>query len=54
MKNTNVEMQDFSDVYSKVDIPVMHITGWWDRLVGTVDTFIGLDNVEKNINPDHK
>jgi len=54
MKNTNVEMQDFSDVYSKVDIPVMHITGWWDRLVGTVDTFIGLDNVEKNIKPDHK
>ena len=54
MKNSNVEMQDFSDIYPNVDIPIMHITGWWDRLIGTVDTFIGLDKVDKKIKDEHK
>ena len=54
MKNSNVEMQDFSDIYPNVDIPIMHITGWWDRLIGTVDTFIGLDKVDKKIKNEHK
>ena len=54
MKNSNVEMQDFSDIYPNVDIPIMHITGWWDRLIGTVDTFIRLDKVDKKIKNEHK
>ncbi len=54
MKNTNVEMQDFSDIYPNVQIPIMHITGWWDRLIGTVDTFIGLDQVNNKIKNEHK
>ena len=54
MKNSHGEMQDFSDVYPKVKIPIMHITGWWDRLIGTVDTFIGLDKQKNQIKNYHK
>ena len=54
MKNSHVEMQDFSDIYPKVNVPVMHITGWWDRLIGTVDTFIGLDKQKNPIKNYHK
>ena len=33
---------DFSSDFSKIDVPVFHRTGWYDRLVGTVAMFAGL------------
>ncbi|MDH3308217.1 MAG: CocE/NonD family hydrolase, partial [Acidimicrobiia bacterium] len=30
---------DFADVASQVGIPIMQLTGWWDRLVGTVNSY---------------
>jgi hypothetical protein len=30
---------DFGTVASQVEIPIMLLTGWWDRLVGTVNTY---------------
>ena len=29
---------DFSDLAAKATIPIMQLTGWWDRLIGTVFT----------------
>jgi|TARA_B100001971_G_C18241066_1_gene570960 putative CocE/NonD family hydrolase len=41
-RNQNVEFQHFDDIHSKVNCPVFQITGWWDRLIGTLDNFHGL------------
>lgn len=38
----NVEFMRFGEFHSKVNVPTMQITGWWDRLIGTVDNFEGL------------
>jgi putative CocE/NonD family hydrolase len=38
----NVEFMNFGEFHPKVTVPVFHITGWWDRLIGTVDHFEGL------------
>lgn len=36
------ELSDFGAFHSKVTTPIMQITGWWDRLIGTVDNFAGI------------
>jgi len=41
-ESQNIEKWDFTEVYSAVEIPVMQVTGWWDRLIGTVDNFVGI------------
>lgn len=33
---------DFASVHPNVAIPVMQMTGWWDRLIGTVDNHVGV------------
>ena len=38
----NVEFMNFGEFHPKVNVPVFQITGWWDRLIGTVDHFEGL------------
>jgi putative CocE/NonD family hydrolase len=38
----NVEFMRFGEFHSKVNVPTLQITGWWDRLIGTVDNFEGL------------
>ena len=38
----NVEFQHFGDIHPKVQTPIYQITGWWDRLIGTIDNFEGL------------
>ena len=38
----NVEIQHFGDIHPKVRTPVYQVTGWWDRLIGTVDNFSGI------------
>ena len=38
----NVEIQHFGDIHPKVRTPIYQVTGWWDRLIGTVDNFSGI------------
>ena len=42
LRNTNQDYMRFDDAHPKVDVPVMQITGWWDRLIGTIDNYEGL------------
>ena len=41
-REQNVEFQHFGDIHTKVQTPIYQITGWWDRLIGTIDNFEGL------------
>jgi hypothetical protein len=36
------EVSDFGPFHAKVTTPILQITGWWDRLIGTVDNFSGI------------
>ncbi len=36
------ELSDFGAFHTRVTAPIMQITGWWDRLIGTVDNFSGI------------
>jgi putative CocE/NonD family hydrolase len=36
------EISDFGPFHTRVTTPIMQITGWWDRLIGTVDNFAGI------------
>ncbi len=38
----NKEFMRFGEIHSRVNVPTLQITGWWDRLIGTVDNFEGL------------
>jgi putative CocE/NonD family hydrolase len=42
-KEQNVEMWNFDNVHPKVNIPVGMFTGWWDRVIGTVKQYTGLE-----------
>ena len=41
-REQNVEFQHFGDIHPKVQTPIYQITGWWDRLIGTIDNFEGI------------
>lgn len=41
-RTQNVEFMRFGEFHPKVTTPVMLMTGWWDRLIGTMDHFTGL------------
>ncbi|NJO32139.1 MAG: CocE/NonD family hydrolase [Rhodospirillales bacterium] len=38
----NKEFMRFAEIHDRVTTPVMLITGWWDRLIGTIDHYAGL------------
>ncbi|MGH6814551.1 MAG: CocE/NonD family hydrolase [Hyphomicrobiaceae bacterium] len=38
----NKEFMRLGETHDKVTVPVMLITGWWDRLIGTIDNYAGL------------
>ena len=38
----NRDTWDFTSGYPLVTVPLMQVTGWWDRLIGTVDNFAGV------------
>lgn len=44
LRNTDKDFMRFDEAHPKVDVPVMQITGWWDRLIGTIDNYEGLIN----------
>ncbi|MCC6471094.1 MAG: CocE/NonD family hydrolase [Alphaproteobacteria bacterium] len=38
----NREFMRFGEFHSQITAPVMLMTGWWDRLIGTMDHYTGL------------
>ena len=42
LRNTRQDFMRFDEVHPMVEVPVMQITGWWDRLIGTIDNYEGL------------
>ncbi len=42
LDNVQVDRWGFSDDFEMIDLPIHHRTGWYDRLVRTVDMFNGM------------
>ena len=42
-KEQNIEMWNFDAVHPKVNVPAGMFTGWWDRVIGTVHQYTGLE-----------
>ena len=36
------EFMRFGELHDRITVPVMLMTGWWDRLIGTIDNYVGL------------
>ena len=45
MREQNRELWAFDRIHSRVAVPTCQVTGWYDRLIGTIDNFTGM--VEK-------
>ena len=55
MSEQNREFWAFDEVHGKVDVPVCMLTGWYDRLVGTIDNFSGMvENGPANLRDQHR
>ena len=42
MREQNKELWAFDRIHEQVSVPTCQITGWYDRLIGTVDNFAGM------------
>ena len=42
LREQNIDFWNFKDVWSKVAVPTCQVTGWWDRIIGTIDNFSGV------------
>lgn len=42
LQSAEADTWDFEPVYQNVSIPIMQMTGWWDRLAGTVENHTGI------------
>lgn len=42
MREQNKEFWAFPEIHDQVAVPTCQITGWYDRLIGTVDNFAGM------------
>ena len=42
LQHQNAEYWHFPAAHSEVDVPVLGITGWYDRLIGVIDHFSGM------------
>jgi len=51
----NIEHSRFGEFHPRVTQPIYHITGWWDRLIGTVDNHQGVvDNAPDELKSQHR
>lgn len=54
-REQNLEFWDFDAIHKDVNVPTFQSTGWWDRLVGTVDQFAGMvENGPASLRNSHK
>ena len=42
LRNQHTEFWRIGELHGQVTVPVMQITGWWDRLIGASDNYAGL------------
>ena len=42
MREQNREFWAFDRIHSRVEVPTCQVTGWYDRLIGTIDNFTGM------------
>ena len=42
LREQNKEFWAFQEIYHKVNVPTCQLTGWYDRLIGTIDNFTGM------------
>ena len=42
MREQNREFWVFDRIHSRVEVPTCQVTGWYDRLLGTIDNFTGM------------
>lgn len=55
LRSAHIDTWDFGDTYPLVSVPVMQMTGWWDRLIGTVDNHEGLiRSGRSDLRPHHR
>ena len=54
-KEQNIEMWNFDAVHPKINVPAGMFTGWWDRVIGTVHQYTGLEtNGPKHLRGQHR
>lgn len=49
LRHQNRETWHFAAKHAQIDTPALSITGWYDRLVGTIDQYVGM--VENGLSP---
>ena len=55
LRNTRQDFMRFDEAHPKVEVPVMQITGWWDRLIGTIDNYEGvITNGDQGLRDQHR
>lgn len=55
LRNTDKDFMRFNEAHPEVEVPMMQITGWWDRLIGTIDNFQGLiENGKPELRNQHR
>ena len=55
LRNTRQDFMRFDEAHPKVAVPIMQITGWWDRLIGTIDNYEGLiENGDSDLRNKHR
>lgn len=54
-REQNKEAWAFDRIHSKVNIPTCQVTGWYDRLIGTIDNYTGMvKNGPKALRSEHR
>jgi len=54
-REQNLELWAFDRVHEDVDVPVCLNTGWWDRLIGTIDQYNGMvENGPASLRDQHR
>ncbi|MDA1347310.1 MAG: CocE/NonD family hydrolase [Chloroflexi bacterium] len=55
MREQNKEFWAFPEIHGQVAVPTCQLTGWYDRLIGTVDNFAGMaQNGPEAVNNQHR
>ena len=55
MTEQNVDAWGFDKVHPRVNVPTCNITGWYDRLVGTINNYVGMaNNGPKELRDEHR
>ena len=55
LREQNKEHWALDQVHPKVTVPTCSITGWWDRLIGTIDNFAGVvENGPTGLRDEHR